>query len=162
VNESSSEKFDPSLARRLSSQELSRTTPARILIAEDDHEMRTLIELTLAPDRYEITSVASGRQLFDTLRAASLEGRLPDLIVSDICMPGMTGLEVLDRVRASSIHLPVVLITAFGDEQTRNRAAALGGTVLFSKPFDMDDLRTAVMFLLAGEPHQRPAPQDLA
>jgi CheY-like chemotaxis protein len=85
-----------------------------------------------------------------------------DLIVSDICMPGMTGLEVLARVRASSIHLPVVLITAFGDEQTRNRAAALGGTVLFSKPFDMDDLRTAVMFLLAGEPHQRPAPQDLA
>lgn len=122
--------------------------PHRILVAEDDLEMRCLIEEALRCDGHDVVAVGSGLKLFDTLRLCVRQGRMPDLVISDVRMPGMTGLQALARLRAEGWKMPVVLITAFGDDELFDEAAALGGSCVFSKPFDLDDLRTAALCLL--------------
>ena len=119
---------------------------ARLLVAEDDREMRRLLVESLRRDGHEIESVGSGLALLAHVR----DGRSYDLVVSDVRMPGRTGLEVLADARARGWPSPVLLITAFGDDTTLDEAARLGAIALFSKPFDMDDLRTAVLFFLGG------------
>ena len=94
-----------------------------------------------------------GARLIDTLRAARATGRIPDLVVSDVRMPGQTGLDVVRTLRSWGWTTPVILITAFGDESTKCEAQSAGATVLFSKPFDLDDLRTAVQHFLPGARH---------
>ncbi len=100
------------------------------------------------------TKSDGGRLLVDV--AARLKGGdtadSVDLIVSDIRMPICTGLQILSALRDARRQTPVVLMTAFGDEAVRQRAESLGA-VLFDKPFEVDDLRTAVANLL---PHDRP------
>jgi len=63
------------------------------------------------------------------------------LILSDINMPGMTGLEMLPKVKAERPNVPVIMITAYGDETTRTRATELGAAGLLSKPIDFGVLR---------------------
>jgi len=67
----------------------------------------------------------------------------PDLIVSDVRMPGWSGLDLLRFLRHRRSAIPVVLITAFGDRDTHERAARLGAAVL-DKPFALADLRRAI------------------
>jgi CheY-like chemotaxis protein len=66
------------------------------------------------------------------------------LIFSDINMPGMTGLDMLPRVRAERPNVPVIMITAYGDETTRKRAADLGAAGLLPKPIDFSLLRQEI------------------
>ena len=128
---------------------------ARVLIAEDDEEMRRLLRDAFLFDGYEVAAVGSGLELFDTLRRAKDTGMEPAIVVSDIRMPGLSGLEVLNRIRGWGCKMPVVLITAFGDEETLAAASKLEATALFSKPFDIDDLRTAVAYFLEGHGPER-------
>src|SRR6478736_1843051 len=66
------------------------------------------------------------------------------LILSDINMPGMTGLEMLPKVKAERPNVPVIMITAYGDEATTKRAAALGAAGLLPKPIDFSILRQEI------------------
>ena len=66
------------------------------------------------------------------------------LILSDINMPGMTGLEMLPKVKAERPNVPVIMITAYGDETTRKRAADLGAAGLLPKPIDFSLLRQEI------------------
>jgi CheY-like chemotaxis protein len=66
------------------------------------------------------------------------------LILSDINMPGMTGLEMLPKVKAERPNVPVIMITAYGDDTTRKRAAALGAAGLLPKPIDFCLLRQEI------------------
>ena len=66
------------------------------------------------------------------------------LILSDINMPGMTGLEMLPKVKAERPHVPVIMITAYGDETTRKRATELGAAGLLPKPIDFSLLRQEI------------------
>ncbi|MCU0620491.1 MAG: response regulator [Gemmatimonadales bacterium] len=72
----------------------------------------------------------------------------PDIVVSDIRMPGKTGLELLAGLRRADWATPVILITGFGDRHTLAEAQRLGAAAVFDKPFDVDDLRTAVLNLM--------------
>jgi len=63
------------------------------------------------------------------------------LILSDINMPGMTGIEMLPKVKEERPNVPVIMITAYGDDQTRKRATELGAAGLLSKPIDFNVLR---------------------
>ena len=80
---------------------------------------------------------------------------LVDLLISDIRMPVCTGIQILEQIRASGWRMPVILMTAFGDDATRNGRAALGALPL-DKPFGMDTLRLAAGHLLG-----RPTGSDL-
>lgn len=118
-----------------------------VLVAEDDNEMRRLLVETLNQDGYEVLTAGSGLELFDRLREAKEDSDLPKLIVSDIRMPGLSGLQVLRTVQKWGMAIPVILITAFPDEETLSEAEQYGAAAILSKPFEMDDLRTAVLYL---------------
>ena len=122
---------------------------SHVMLAEDDAEMRRILVRVLTKDGYRVTAVEGGRELvsaFEELRERDL---LPDLVVTDIRMPGASGFDFLERADAPRA-VPVILITAFCDEVALQRAAALGASCVLSKPFDMDVLRSAVMCVLAG------------
>ena len=121
--------------------------PYRILLAEDDEAFRGLLADVLRGDGYEVEEASDGRVLLDTIAGAltayeSLEGI--DLILSDIRMPQFNALEVLSGMRGACVNVPVVLMTAFGDDRTHERARQLGVACVLDKPFDVDDLRAAV------------------
>ncbi|HEY3448975.1 MAG TPA: response regulator [Myxococcales bacterium] len=115
----------------------------RVLLAEDDPEMRALMAWTLRADGYEVQEVGDGDELLRALGTVELGEGGPDVVVTDVQMPGVSGLEVLERVRRSRARLPVLLVTAFGDWETHARAEQLGAEVL-DKPIELDDLRKRV------------------
>ena len=121
----------------------------RILLAEDDSEMRRLLCRSLQADGYDVLEAANGFRLLEYLgfSVASRAAFDVDLIISDIRMPGFTGLEVLTELRRSNWSTPVILITAFGDERTRLEAERLRANLL-DKPFDIDRLRDLVRELI--------------
>jgi CheY-like chemotaxis protein len=122
----------------------------RILLAEDDDDMRSVVADALRGDGHEVVELADGgRLLVDiaTRLKANGGGEPLDLIVSDIRMSICTGLQILEALRAAHWRTPVILMTAFGDDAARRHAESLSA-VLFDKPFDLDNLRTAVANLL--------------
>jgi len=122
----------------------------RILLAEDNVEMLRLLAGALAKDGYDIIEARTGAELLDHLVDHLLDGdRSPvDLIISDLRMPGFTGLEILAGLRDDDPATPFILITAFGGEEVREEALRAGAAAVFDKPFDVDDLRAAVAQLL--------------
>lgn len=122
---------------------------ALVLLAEDDFELRRLLEQELAEDGHEVISVADGAALFDHVFDGVLgAARMPDVIVSDVRMPGFDGLAVVRHMRTANANVPVVLITAFPSEETRQGARDLGA-VMLAKPFDVDELRRQVTALVS-------------
>lgn len=124
--------------------------PARILLAEDDREMRELLAATLRADGYEVIESSNGFDMLQEIEILLFRGEpVPmDLIVSDERMPGMMGLEALAHVRDAQWPTPFILITGFGDRDTHAEADRLGASAVFDKPFDLDDLRWKVNELL--------------
>ena len=74
-------------------------------------------------------------------RAKTIADPMLVLILSDINMPGMSGLEMLPKVKAARPNVPVIMITAYGDDATRRKAAELGAAGLLTKPIDFGSLR---------------------
>ena len=116
----------------------------RIILAEDDQEMRALIASSLEKDGYDVTLASDGAELLARLAFQEF-----DVVISDIRMPGCSGMNVLEGLRDARWTVPVILMTAFGDDETRARAQS-NDAVLFDKPFDVDDLRTAILHLVHG------------
>jgi CheY-like chemotaxis protein len=113
--------------------------PKSVLVVEDDADMRVWIELHLRNAGYSVRSVANGLQA----AGACLTAR-PDLIVSDLHMPGMGGfdmIKILNSERALK-DIPVIFLTA--DEERRERAAQLGGAAYLTKPIEPASLLEAV------------------
>ena len=118
------------------------TVPARVLVAEDDTEMRRLLVDAFAHAGYQVIEVADGRQLLACLADPHHRDHCPepDLVVSDIRMPGHSGLDVLAALRQHDWAMPVLIITAFGSPETHAEARRLGAAAVLDKPFDIDDL----------------------
>jgi DNA-binding response OmpR family regulator len=133
-----------------------------IFIADDDLEMRRLLGVTLRRAGFEVELAESGSRLIERLDAARALDREPDLIISDIRMRDMNGLEALRRIRKAAPSVPVILITAFGDARTHERARGLGADVILDKPFDVRLLQREIEWLLgtAGRDASR-APRRL-
>jgi DNA-binding response OmpR family regulator len=128
-------------------------SPPRVLVAEDDGDMRRLVVEALRKDGYDVVAVSDGGRLLVHLARDIVDPErsdLPDLIVSDVRMPVCTGIQILEQLRAAHWRMPIILMTAFGDEGTRKHATSLGA-LLFDKPFDLGDLRKAVARLLGTE-----------
>ena len=125
----------------------------RILLAEDDPDMSNMLEEGLREDGYEVMRATDGTHLLDWidyLRGMIVDARFADvdMIISDIRMPGASGLDALAQLRHYDRSIPVVLITAFGDEQTHERAYELGAAAVLDKPFDVDGFRAFIRELL--------------
>jgi len=118
--------------------------PNVVVLAEDDHELRRLLASALRSDGHSVLEASDARELREHL----LGGPMPDLVVSDVRMPGESGLDVLRWLRSTGSKVPVVMITAFGDAEAHAEAKACGAAAMFDKPFEIDDLRTAVLHLV--------------
>ena len=121
--------------------------PCRILVGEDDAEMRCVLAEALRGRGYTVVECGDGlsvlNKLSSVLLSPEVRAREPeefDLVISDIRMPGVTGLSILEGVNLFDLFPPMILITAFGDEQTHAEANRLGVAAMFDKPFDVDDL----------------------
>jgi DNA-binding response OmpR family regulator len=128
-----------------------QTTDRRVLLGEDDAEMRSVLAEALRDAGYTVVESADGMNLLTRLSSLLLSPEVAsrdpehfDLIISDIRMPGVTGLSILEGVQLFDGFPPMILITAFGDEETHVEARRLGVAAFFDKPFDVDELLAKV------------------
>ncbi len=107
-------------------------TGLRVVVAEDDDAMRDLVADALKKAGCEVIECPDGASLFEFMREAWVRDDRPpfDLIVSDLRLPAASGLEVLMLVRRLKNPIPVIIVTAFGDEQTHSYARELGAAAV--------------------------------
>lgn len=122
-------------------------TKRRILVADDNSAMRRVIVRHLEADDHEVVQAEDGHQLLHWIDLSNRDLASPpffDVIVTDHRMPGATGLQCLEHLRARGDTTPVLLITAFGDDALHRAARASGAHAVLDKPLDLRVLRAAV------------------
>jgi CheY-like chemotaxis protein len=120
-----------------------------VLIVDDDPSIRRLIELTLRKAGYRYSLAANG------LRAIELmEAEPPDLVICDLMMPEVDGFQLLMIVKSTATlaHIPVVIITAGGQQHQVERALRLGAVACLFKPFSTHEFLSTLEKALAGRP----------
>jgi nitrogen regulation protein NR(I) len=121
-----------------------------ILIVDDEPSIRKVLGAHLRRDGYDVTVAASGVEAIETLQE---EGA--DLVITDLRMPGMDGLELLRWVKQSYPGLPVIMLTAHGTVDSAVEALKRGAQDYLTKPFDQDELRLVILKALAQEEKSR-------
>ncbi|WP_379970687.1 response regulator [Ectobacillus sp. sgz5001026] len=111
----------------------------KILIVDDQYGIRILLNEVFQKEGYQTFQAANGFQAIDIV-----VNDKPDLIVLDMKIPGMDGIEILKRVKQIDKSIKVILMTAYGELDMIQEAKKLGALMHFAKPFDIDELRQAV------------------
>ncbi|WP_241154327.1 response regulator [Staphylospora marina] len=117
----------------------------KILIVDDQYGIRLLLKEVFSKDDIEVFQASNGKQALEMIRTQQ-----PDLILLDMKMPGMDGLELLRRLRRFDVRTKVIMMTAYGELDMVAEAKSLGALTHFTKPFDIEDLRQAVIRHLAS------------
>ncbi len=129
-------------------------TGAAILVVDDEPSVRDIVAYFLKEAGYEVAATGDP----DEALALAREGR-PDLAILDVLMPRMDGFDLCQMLRGhpESADLPVIFLTALGDDISRERARVCGGTMYLEKPFEKDQVLEAVRAALASRPraHRR-------
>jgi CheY-like chemotaxis protein len=118
----------------------------RILLVEDDDDLRRLAAAVLRGDGYAVDEAVNGVGMLRQIEGA-MWAETPahfDVVVADILLPDLTAFEVLEALRSRELATPVILMTAYGGDDAREDACALGAFALLEKPLDWDVLRNAV------------------
>lgn len=110
-----------------------------ILIVEDDAQLRQSFDRLLQEEGYEVVTASSGEDGLEAVRQ-----RTPDLVIMDVRLPGMSGMETFQAVRKLDPKLPVIIMTAFGTTDTAIEATKLGAFDYVLKPFDIPDILTLI------------------
>jgi len=118
----------------------------RILVVEDDEEMRSLLKDFIEAEGFEIDSVSNGSEAFRKLAKESF-----DLIITDVRMPGLTGLDILPGIRKLQPEASIIVITAFGSEEVSRRAFERGATAYLEKPIHLENLRDLVQRIVSSK-----------
>lgn len=124
-----------------------QTRPLRIVLAEDDEELRARLTLALVRAGHAVVELGDGFGLAEYVALTQVRGGplpQPDLLLSDLQVSGRHGLEVLSRAHASGLSCPVILLCAVLDEETREAARRLGVRAVLDKPVDLEVLRAKV------------------
>jgi DNA-binding NtrC family response regulator len=124
-------------------------THPHILLADDDEALRELLDFALTRAGYLVSCCTNGLDLFERLE----EGDPFDLVISDLRMPALTGMEVLESQVENQKRAPFIFMTAFGDRQTHDQARQFGATTI-DKPFDLDEMIKLVHATSLRKPHQ--------
>jgi len=111
----------------------------RVLVVEDERSMRDLLALMLRKEGYGVETADGGVQATSRLAKEGF-----DLVITDVSMPGMTGLELLRHVRRTSPDASVILMTAYGTKETAIEALNEGAAYYVEKPFDLDEMKVVV------------------
>ena len=116
---------------------------ARILVVDDDPRIRTVVRRGLAYEGYHVTEAASGEEALRLARE-----QLPQLVVLDVMLPGIDGLEVTRRLRASGDYVAVLMLTARDEVKDRVQGLETGADDYLVKPFSFEELLARVHALL--------------
>src|SRR5688572_2510824 len=134
---------------------MSLESKGTILIADDEANMRKVLAAMLRREGYEVHTVSDGQEALDIMRSTPV-----DVLLTDLRMPKVDGMELLKRVLEEFEGIPVVMLTAHGSVDTAVSAMKLGAFDYLSKPFDKDELRlvikkaSATADLNIGEPER--------
>lgn len=115
----------------------------KILIVDDQFGIRALLSEVFQDDGFETFEASNGN---DALKLLGLEK--PDMILLDMKIPGMDGLEILRKIRADQNEVNVIVMSAYGEVTRMNEAKSLGVLAYIAKPFDIDIVREKVRKLL--------------
>ena len=126
----------------------------RILVVEDDPDLRRILKLQLESRGFEIVQAENGAEGFKAIQAA-----LPHCVILDLMMPVMDGFGFLKRVRSimSTKDVPILILTASEDERNKVRGFQYQANAYMSKPYDLEKLTEQVESLLAKAPVTQPA-----
>jgi len=121
---------------------------AKILIADDERDIRDLITFTLRFAGHEVIPTANGEEAFN-----AAQNELPDLILLDVRMPRMTGYEVCEQIKADkkTQHIPVIFLSAKGQESEVQTGIEAGADEYILKPFSPDQLTERVRVILGKQ-----------
>ena len=112
----------------------------RILVVDDERSMREMLEIFLGREGYEVQGCSSAGEAL-----SALSGPDPfDLLISDINMPGLTGLDLLRTIRQEGKDIPVVMITAYGSPDSAVEAMKLGAADYITKPFRIEEIKARI------------------
>ncbi|MGM0901415.1 MAG: response regulator [Bacillota bacterium] len=111
----------------------------KILIVDDQFGIRILLNEVLQKEGYDTFQAANGVQALEIVKEHS-----PDLVLLDMKIPGMGGIEILKRMKVIDEDIRVIIMTAYGELDMIQQAMDLGALTHFAKPFDIDDIRVAV------------------
>ena len=134
-------------------QSTERVRQPRIIVADQDREIRHVVSRALRADGYMVFEASSGVDLLDHISTALLATRhndKPDAIIMALWMPGISGLSILSGLRDAKWSTPILLLTGHLDRELRESYQRHGASAIFEKPFDVDDLRTVVLNLVPG------------
>ncbi|RAI97569.1 response regulator receiver domain-containing protein [Chitinophaga skermanii] len=117
----------------------------KILIAEDDNLVRKTIEIKLSKDGHEIISLAEGKAAIENINTM-----LPDMVITDIMLPGASGLEIVSTVKnITSKDIKVIVLSTMGQENIVEEAFKLGADEYITKPFSLTELSIRVKKLMS-------------
>jgi len=122
-----------------------------VLVVEDEPEMRSMLADNLEFEGYRVTAVASGEEALQ-----AVAGRHYALLLLDVMLPGMSGFDVCQQLRARELHMPIVVLTARTHEQDRIRGLDLGADDYVSKPFRVRELLARVRALVRRDKWHSP------
>jgi two-component system response regulator PilR (NtrC family) len=112
---------------------------AQLLVVDDELSMREFLEIMLTDEGYDVKTASSGEQAFELFKK-----HVFDAVLTDVKMPGMSGLELIRRIRSLAPDTPIVAITAYSSVEDAIRAVREGAYDYISKPFQADDLREVI------------------
>ena len=127
----------------------------RLLLVEDDRALRQALTFTLTREGYEVTAAADGEAALDAGRNAAL-----DLILLDVMLPGMSGVEVLRVLRREGVTTPVVILSAKGDEIDRVVGLKVGADDYVAKPFSGPELLARIEAVLRRQRRETDEPEQ--
>ena len=116
-----------------------------ILIVDDQPGIRMLLEEVFSKEGYRTLTAGSGKEALDVFAVER-----PDLVLLDMKIPGMDGIEILKRMKQECERVQVVMMTAYGELDLVEEAKTWGAVRHFTKPFDVFELRETVKKLLDG------------
>ncbi|MCL6637733.1 MAG: response regulator [Alicyclobacillus sp.] len=116
----------------------------KVLVVDDQFGIRVLLQEVLTQEGYQVFQAPSGPAALDIVKQES-----PDLILLDMKIPGMDGLEILRDIRKMGLDTKVIMMTAYGELDLIQEAMEMGALAHFTKPFDIEELRQAVNAHLA-------------
>ncbi|WP_285889669.1 response regulator [Paenibacillus glycanilyticus] len=117
----------------------------KLLIVDDQNGIRVLLMEVFSSEGYNTFQASNGRLALEIVKTEN-----PDLVLLDMKIPGMDGLEILKHVKAINRDIKVIMMTAYGELDMIKEATDLGAVMHFTKPFDIDEMRIAVNMQLHG------------
>jgi len=111
----------------------------KLLIVDDQYGIRILLNEVFQREGYTTFQAANGVQALDIVQKHE-----PDLVLLDMKIPGMDGIEILKRIKEINREIKVIIMTAYGELDMIQETKELGAIMHFAKPFDIDDMREAV------------------